>query len=59
MPTAMTPMTAVSGDLAPLLDVYPPESAAAFVVALAGDVHVFRSASAALRYDRDRLASDG
>lgn len=106
MPTAMTPMTRVSDDLAPLLDVYPPEAAAPFVVALAssavpvsgetftvgggsaarvvlgrvpgitgissvadclarfgdvmeGDVQVFRSASAALRYDRDRLASEG
>jgi NAD(P)-dependent dehydrogenase (short-subunit alcohol dehydrogenase family) len=106
MPTALTPMTAVSPDLAPLLDVYPPEGAAPFVVALAsaavpvtgetftvgggaaarvvlgrvpgitgitsvadclarfgdamdGDVEVFRTASAALRYDRDRVASTG
>lgn len=106
MPTALTPMTAVSEDLVPLLDVYPPEAAAPFVVALAsaavpvsgetftvgggsaarvvlgrvpgitgitsvadclarfadamdGEVQVFRSASAALRYDRDRLASEG
>lgn len=107
MPTALTPMTAVSGDLAPLLEgVYEPASAAPFVVALAspdvpvtgetftvgggaaarvvlgrmpgatgltsvadclarfaevmdGEVEVFRTASGALRYDRDRLASDG
>lgn len=107
MPTALTPMTSGADDLAPLLEgVYPPESAAPFVVALLsrevpvtgetftvggcaasrvvlgrtpgvaglgtvaeclarlpevmdGEVQVFRSASAALRYDRDRLTSNG